>query len=258
MALAQALADFTLKVATPIVWYDGKERCPKRLYGGTCCFMRFSSGIVGVTACHVVETFKTALAENSNTVCQIRTSRPVALLDLIIDKCPELDIATFGVSEELIETIGAVVLDCTGDWQRPKPTIDGRAVTFCGFPEGERTMTEPGVAEACARGGLCVIQHVTERDVFVTFDSALDESAPWAPWDRALCHDMSGCSGGPVLSHGVWNGLQRWFLIAIIAQGSKAEGTGDAEGLEIIRLRRIDAIQCDGTIKKEASGWLPR
>ncbi len=38
LALAEALADFTLQLATPIAWHDRKEGWPKRIYGGTCFF----------------------------------------------------------------------------------------------------------------------------------------------------------------------------------------------------------------------------
>ena len=61
LALAEALADFTLKVATPINWHDRKEGWPKRVYGGTCFFLRFTNGIIGVTANHVLEALQMAL-----------------------------------------------------------------------------------------------------------------------------------------------------------------------------------------------------
>jgi hypothetical protein len=210
LALAKALADFTLKVATPIAWHDRKQGWPKRIYGGTCCFLRFANGIIGVTANHVLEALQKAIADNANTVCQLRTSKPIDLPTLIIDRSPELDIATFGVSEELVKAIGATVLDCTGDWPPPEPVV-GRAVTYCGFPEAELATPEPGVAAAFACGGVAMIDAVTDRDLIVTYDPARDEEAPWAPWKQPLGYNMSGCSGGPVLSHGTHNGLQRGF-----------------------------------------------
>ena len=256
LALAEALADFTLKVATPMVWHDRKEGWPKRIHGGTCFFLRFPNGIIGVTANHVVEALQTAIAGNRNIVCQIRTSASIDLADLIIDRCPERDIATFRVSEQLVEAIGVTVLDCRGDWPPPEPVVS-RAVTFCGFPEAERATPEPGVIALFACGGLAMIDAVTERDLIVTYDPARDEEAPWAPWKQPLGYNMSGCSGGPVLSHGSRNGLQRWFLIAMIVRGPKEKGTGQADGWDMITMRRIDAIQPDGTIKAKHSGWLP-
>ena len=257
LALAEAVSDFTLKVASPIIWHDTTAGWPRRIYGGTCFFLRFASGIVGVTANHVMEALQNAIVRNRKTICQIRTSRPVDLPGLVIDRCSERDIATFRVSNELVEAIGATYLDCRSDWPPPN-SLEGRAVTFCGFPEAERATAEPGAVTLFACGGLAIIDAVTERDLIVTYDPVRDVEAPWAPWKKPLGYNMSGCSGGPVVSHGVRNGLQRWFAIAMIISGPKDKGTGEAEGWEMITMRRIDAIQPDGTIKHADSGWLPR
>ena len=130
-------------------------------------------------------------------------------------------------------------------------------MTFCGFPEAERATPAPGVVAAFACGHLAMIEDVTKRDLIVTYDPAKDEAAPWAPWKPPLGYNMSGCSGGPVLSHGTRNGLQRWFLVGMIIGGPKGKGTGEAEGWNMIKMRRIHAIQPDGTIMQEDSGWLP-
>ena len=98
LILAEALADFTLKIAAPIAWHDGQEGWPKRIWGGTCFFLRFASGIIGVTANHVVEALQRAIADNPNTICQIRTSKPIDFLGLIVARCNIWDIATFYVS----------------------------------------------------------------------------------------------------------------------------------------------------------------
>jgi hypothetical protein len=151
---------------------------------------------------------------------------------------------------------GAAILDCTGDWPPPVP-IEGRTVTYCGFPQAERATPEPGVGSAFACGSVAMIDAVTTRDLIVTYDPTRDQMAPWAPWKQPLGYNMSGCSGGPVLSHGTRNGLQRWFPVAIIVRGPRGLGTGEAEGWDMITMRRIDPIQSDGTIKRESSGWLP-
>ena len=269
LTMAKELANLTEKVATPIIWHDPTEGWPRRIYGGTCFFLRFAPGIIGVTANHVVGAMEKAVDSNSNTICQIlgarrppqtRASTRIDLPCLIIDRCPEWDIATFRVSERLVKAIGALALDCTGNWPPPAPKPnEPRTVTYCGFPEAERVATsELGVVDVFACCGLTVIDAVTKRDLIVTYDPARDEEAPWAPWKRPPGYNMSGCSGGPVLSHGVLNGLQRSFPIAMIIMGPRGKGTGEAEGLDMIMMRRIDAIEPDGTIKHKVSGWLPR
>jgi hypothetical protein len=254
---ARALTDLTEKVATPIVWHDRRATWPKRVYGGTCFFLRFACGVLGVTANHVVEALRMTVADHPNMVCQIRTSKPIDLEDLIVDRCDRLDIATFRVPDQLVEAIGVTALDCRGEWPPPEP-VAGRVVTFCGFPEAERTTPEPGVQADFLCGGLAIIDGVTKRDVIVTYDPNRDVPAPWAPWKRPLGYNMSGCSGGPVLSHGTRNGLQRWYPVAMIIGGPNGQGSGGLSGCDVITLRRIDVIQSDGAIRREQTGWLPR
>jgi hypothetical protein len=61
--------------------------------------------------------------------------------------------------------------------------------------------------------------------------------------------------------HGIRNGLHRWFAVGLIADGPKGHAKqGAAAEFDMIRLRRIDIIQPDGTIKKpseDTGGWLP-
>ena len=119
MALAEALTNFTLRIANPLVWHNRMDGWPRRIYGGTCFFLRFANGIVGITANHVVEALENATADNSQIICQIRTSKPVDLPSLIIDRCSDLDIATFSVSEEFVDAIGATAVDCLDYWPPP-------------------------------------------------------------------------------------------------------------------------------------------
>jgi hypothetical protein len=62
LALAEAVPDFTLKVASPIIWHDPTASWPRRIYGGTCFFLRFANGIIGVTANHMVEALQNVLS----------------------------------------------------------------------------------------------------------------------------------------------------------------------------------------------------
>ncbi len=257
MVLAQALANFTQQVAVPIIWHDAASGWPRTVYGATCFFVRFPHGIIGITADHVIGALQLAMIKNPNIICQLRTSKAVDLLDLVVDRCPQWDIATFRISEELLDAIGGIAVDCTSDWPPPEPA-KGRAVTFCGFPEAERVVLEPAALSIFACGSLTVIEAVTERDIILTYDPSQDEPAPWAPWAQPLGYNMSGCSGGPVLSHGTRNGLQRSFLVGMVVAGPRGTGTGEAEGFDILRMRRIYAVEPDGMIRRTNSGWLPR
>jgi hypothetical protein len=64
---------------------------------------------------------------------------------------------------------------------------------------------------------------------------------------------MSGCSGGPVFVHGIRKGVHRWFPVGLIAEGPREQKKqGAAAEFDMIRLRRIDIIQPDGTIVQPA------
>jgi hypothetical protein len=72
---------------------------------------------------------------------------------------------------------------------------------------------------------------------------------------------MSGCGGGPVLVHGIRGGRHKWFAVGLIAVGPMEEKKqGASTEFDMIRLRRIDIIEADGTLRRhiaEGTGWLP-
>src|ERR1700693_4421083 len=75
MALTNAVADFTMKVARPLIWYDVRKPWPKRVPGGTCFILRFSAGLIGVTAEHVITAFEEARKQAADIVSLLRTVR---------------------------------------------------------------------------------------------------------------------------------------------------------------------------------------
>jgi hypothetical protein len=258
-AVQDEVAALTLKVARPLIWHDRTEGWPKRLDGATCFFLRFEDRIVGVTANHVIDAYERAVAANSNTVCQLRNSPAFDLPAAIIARNASRDIATFAVPEVLLSQIEAIPLDCRGSWPPPEPQHLW-LLSACGFPESMR-ITMPGrSAEFRAWGALAAVEGVTRDEILITYDPAIVKPAAWAPTLPPIGFNMSGCSGGPVLAHGDRNGLHRWFPVGLIHAGPKEQQKqGEAAEFDMIRLRRIDIIQPDGTIKlpAENTGWLP-
>ena len=123
----------TMKVARPLVWHDARQSWPKRLLGGSCFILRFDAGLIGVTAEHVIKAFEKTQIEGTSTVCLLRT----VLFDLtgrIIDRDPDLDIATFAVTENELVKSEAIEVDCRSAWPPPVPDI-GRELSLAGFPE---------------------------------------------------------------------------------------------------------------------------
>jgi hypothetical protein len=255
-AVLKELADLTRRVACPLVWHDRTEVWPKTLDGATCFFLQFERGFVGVTAHHVVRAYEDAAAANQNVICQLQTSPPFDLTAAMIDRDVDRDIATFHVPEHLLLRINVVALDCRGDWPPPHP--DGlRGLSVCGFPEHMRTTTANGIAEFGVWAGLPAAESVTEREILITYDPARDLSVDWAPAVPGVGLNLSGCSGGPALMHGIKNGLHRWFPVGLVVAGPKDQGTGASGEFDMIRLRRIHVVRPDGTIEKDDGGWLP-
>jgi hypothetical protein len=110
-----------------------------------------------------------------------------------------------------------------------------------------------------ALGMLTTVDHITDREIVVIYDPAqapmepLSGLAP-APPPRL---NISGCSGGPAILHGMRRGLHRWFPVGAIVGGSGTASEGAAREFDLIRIRRIDCIRPDGKIERRSAGWLP-
>jgi hypothetical protein len=260
-AMRDEVAALMLRVARPLIWHDPSVGWPRKVDGATCFFLRFERGIVGVTADHVVSAYERAAEANPRIICQLRISPRFDLLGAIIARDPKRDIVTFAVPEAVSSHIEAIPLDCRGgSWPPPEPQRSS-LISASGFPEAIRTVDDPGHLQSGAWGALAVVDSVTCAEILTIYDPAIARPAAWAPVLPSVGFNMSGCSGGPVLMHGIRNSLHRWFPVALITQGSKdCKKQGAATEFDMIRLSRIDIIQPDGTImnsQERDTGWLP-
>ncbi len=259
-ALHDEVAALTLKVARPVIWHDRTKAWPKEFGGATCFFLKFEGGLIGITADHVVGAYESALAKNSNTVCQLRNSPIFDLTAAIIDRDAIRDLATFRVSAALVSHIEAIAIDCRNAWPPPEPRREG-SLSLCGFPESMRVSRVDRTAEIRAWGALATIEDVTSNEILITYDPTIAKVPGWAPFRPPVGFNLSGCSGGPVLLHVMKNGLHRWFPVALISSGPNDHGKqGLAAEFDLIRLKRINSILPDGSISRctaAESGWLP-
>lgn len=248
------ISNFTLRVCTPIYWHDRQQPFPKDVQGASCFFLRFDQRVVGITADHVVDAYHAARAQTPTLVSQVRLA-PFDLDTALIDRDRSLDLATFAVSEAEVSTIDAVAIDCRGNWPPPKPDRM-RAASLAGFPEIIRVVRPDRSADFNAYGALPAVEDVTDSEIIFTYDPGRDRPlhGPKPP----LGFNLSGCSGGPVLMHGMRNGLHRWFPVGLIIGGPRDAGTGENASFDIIRARRIHCVKPNGTLEKPSSGgWLP-
>jgi hypothetical protein len=250
MELNLEIAEFTMKVARPLIWHDSLERWPKKLMGATCFILRFDAGLIGITATHVIEEFEMARKRTDGLVCNLRTA-PLDLSAAIIERDPELDITTFSVTEDQLIESEAIPIDCRSEWLPLEPD-KGDALSFAGFPEKLQNLSAQPNIEFRAFVNQCFVEDVTARDVIVTYEPERDLRVRAAPEFPGLGANLSGCSGGPVLMHVEHHGLHRWFPVGLIVAGAGDAPTGTMAEFDIIRIRRINAVLQDGTINRSA------
>jgi hypothetical protein len=185
-----AVLEFTLRLARPLLWHDASLPFPKKVRGASCFFMRFDRGLIGVTADHVIGHFAKARRANAEVVCQVKTAPPFDLLGSIIARDPDLDVATFRATDDLLRQSGADCLDCRENWPPPVPDV-GRALSVCGFPEHIREVVKDDFYLFQAWGALPAVDHVTDRTIVTTFDPSRDMAVDPMP-KPPLGTDLSG------------------------------------------------------------------
>jgi hypothetical protein len=267
-ALQKAVSEITMKIARPLVWHKVREPWPKRLLGGTCFIIRFDTGLVGITADHVVREFEKDKRSGEEIVCQLRTV-PLDLTSAIIDRDADLDVATFRVTEEQLAASNAIELDCRS-LPLPKPD-KGREISLAGFPDNLQVESHRGSEIFKAFTYVTHIAAVGLRDIYA-YDTRRDTRVLAAPELPDSGANLSGCSGGPVLIHVLRNGCHRWFPVGLIIKGpceTDQITSDDPQPLprtirsiefDTLRFRRIDfgeTVKTDGSIEKDDGGWLP-
>jgi hypothetical protein len=206
--------------------------------------LRFDTGLIGVTAEHVIAAFDDAARERPATICLLRTAH-IDIAGSRIDRDAELDIATFKVTENQLIESEAVAIDCRSEW--PPPTPDrGRELSVAGFPQELATVSRPQSTRFNAFASLYRVEDVTERDIITTYEPHRDFRARAAPQLPDLGANLSGCSGGPVLMHVLRNGLHRWFAVGLMVRGPRAISGAEPREFDTYTYRRLNFVRADG------------
>jgi len=255
MTLFNEIAVLTMKVARPLIWHDVAEPWPKRLPGGTCFILRFDTGLIGVTAEHVIKAFEDAKGRAGEIVSLLRTVR-FDLAGAIIDRDAELDFATFSITEEQLTESEATAIDCREEWPPPVPD-KARELSVAGFPEGLKKKCPLERVEFRALVNLTRVEDITDRNIIATYEPRRDIRVLAAPELPDLGANWSGCSGGPVLMHVQRNGRHRWFPAGMIVEGPGKSPDGALQEFDRFLFRRVHFLNADGSITKSGVGWLP-
>jgi hypothetical protein len=255
MSLLDDVGLLTMQVARPLLWHDLKVPWPKRLTGGSCFVLRFTAGLIGITADHVIKAYEQAERQMRQPICLLRTVR-LNLMEALIDRDGRLDLATFRVTEAQLSASEALAIDCRKEWPPPIPDR-GREISFGGYPEELNKVYAADRVEFRFAVHLAHIQDITDRTIVATFDPVRDSRVRAAPEMLDLGANWSGCSGGPVLMHVERAGQHRFFAIGAIVEGPDKSAEGALEGFERFLFRRVHCVNPDGTLKRAGMGWLP-
>lgn len=238
----------------PLFWHLRTD-CGDRFKNGSTFFLDAGQGVFGVTAGHVIEQCFRDCRSDAFQRCIIGARQqylPVDLTKRIIDGNSDLDIATYRISREEVESLGySVMTGYQREWPPVLPTR-GSTVGYGGFPGVDRIFTPPRQIDfksLVATGAAtnvhedCIsIQH--ERDKWVLgFGDALPPEN----------YNYGGISGGPLITLIETNVLRSYIPAGVIFAGpnpSQDEAEAIA-GFEVIRVRPIQYIKPDGTLDND-------
>jgi hypothetical protein len=164
---------FMLRSCRLIFWHDRRVAWPREIRGGSGFVLRFGQRLIGVTAAHVVETYRAAVSQTPSLVVQLDNAE-FDLLGALIDEDEELDLATFAVAQHQL-TPEAAIFDCSMQWPPPDPER-GKPVSLIGFPEVlRRPVGRDMSATLGAYGAFALVEDCTDREIIIVYDPSKEQ-----------------------------------------------------------------------------------
>ena len=226
----------------PIFWGKGESGVKAN---GTGFILDTGERKFVVTAAHVYRSYLEGKRNGEVDFCQISGINCDLESRLIsIPKSEEIDLATFEISQDEIESTRANVLRGNNEnWPPPRPS-EGNMVVVSGFPGLERLRKEDNYYSF---GYYCFntpVNTISDRHFGCSFDRTY--------WKDALGkgfppenYDMGGVSGAPALALIKSEaGVVSWRLAGIVYEATASEMLG-----EIMFTHHADLIEPDGNVK---------
>jgi hypothetical protein len=135
-----ALRSIMRSACVPFWWHgvdaEGKYHIH---HNATVCFLQTGKRLIGITARHVFDRYRTAKLEQPNLRCQFGgvTIEPEVRL---IEESAALDLATFDVSEVIVTAAGASAHEAIG-WPT-REVLAGEVLLYGGYPGALRVENE--------------------------------------------------------------------------------------------------------------------
>lgn len=249
----EAERDFVLSIIAPLSWNATDETGQYYQYrNGTVFFLNTGERTFGVTANHVIQQ-----AIDSNAVLRLLNLK----LDLnaknkIIDRCSEIDIATFEIDTADIQRIDTNALKQILEGinpQWPPTALKAQAGVYTmGFPNCQTATTHPREPSfgAVSIGGLAT--SINSRDVTVQIErnELIDMPGTGTTPEN---FNYSGISGAPLLVRTTCKGILGWSLAGVIYEGPNTDTTSNQsiQGLELVKARKSSFLLADGTLDRD-------
>ncbi|MEZ5998058.1 MAG: hypothetical protein R3B98_05135 [Hyphomonas sp.] len=239
--LGNAYRHYLSRSCAPIYWFSRKGRPNfNSMRSGTVTIVETPDRLLGITAAHVIAQLLEDEEAEKQTVLIMNSQ--LTTID-VIDIDDRLDIATFGIDENTIETIGKAVTPLT--YWPPQPPLEGRGILLAGYPGISRQSKYVSANKGAIEWGLFTAIGISGR---VTDDQILWRVArentvphPTIP-DLPLNAELGGISGGPVISLMERGGVHFCVLSGIVSEASAQ--------LELVVAKRADFIQANGKIDR--------
>lgn len=234
-----------LKIAgsysVPIFWTDSN----KVLSNGTAFVLNTGESTFVVTAAHVYEGYIKAKEEGKTTNCQLSNIEFNLEERRISDNASEsMDIATFSITEQEIESLDICVLHGSQKSWPPARPNEGEAIVVAGYLGIERIEEKK---QECNFGLHCFntpASSVSERHVGCSFERQywVDIIGNGLP---EQLYNLGGISGAPAITlEKSENDVVSWRLVGVVYQAEASDTLG-----EILLIHHAEYINSDGTVR---------
>ena len=234
-----ALSSIAKAMCVPF-WWHGRDHSGgySILYNGTVCFLDTGSRRIAFTADHVLAQYIADIERDSEVVCQFG-SATVAPETRIIDRNPNLDLATIDVSDVLVgSTGGSFHLPIT--WPT-KPLLESDALLLGGYP-GTLRVEKAVTADLPFQWIAGKVNSTSNSNIGIHLDLA-NLHWPLHPGET-FNKQLGGMSGGPVFRF-VSYPIERLELVGVIYEYH--------EGYELMLARPAQFIHSNGLIIPNAT-----
>jgi hypothetical protein len=243
--------EFVGSLSAPFFWVLRDSEGEIHFKNGTVSFIDTGARVFAITACHVIDDCIADAKTAEFVQCMIGGNGKTLyfkLEDRLIDRNPEIDLATLKISEAEVTNIGCAVLrGFQLSWPPPLVQPDYSAV-FCGYPGKSRSlMTKKDImfrrvalGTDVSSSRIAQISLLIEREKMYQClgDGELPEN-----------YNFGGISGGPLVSLVERGGIRGWVAAGIIRFGPNPGDDPSQDfisGLEIFYAVPIHFVKKDG------------